>query len=126
MLRKILPALFLWLCFAQSLPALTECETFLKNNAEFVENAATASCMDSTRLFFMQRYAPTDVHMAKIQEGMLDSHIVFQCKVKNCKNEGETWEKYKQGYDDTDCPHKLAQADSASWFSSFKFGLYDI
>ena len=117
---KILPSLFLCLCLVQSLNALTECETFLKDNAEFVENAATASCMDSARLFFMQRYAPTEVHMAKIQEGKLDSHIVFRCKVENCKNEGETWEKYKQGYADTGCLHQFAKADSARWFSSFK------
>ena len=120
MQRKILPALLLWLSLVQSLPALTECEAFLKNNAEFVENAATTSCMDSSRLFFMQRYAPTDVHMAKIQEGKLDSHIVFRCNVGSCKNEGETWEKYKQGYEDTDCLHDFARVDSARLFSSFK------
>ncbi len=58
--------------------------------------------------------------MAKIREGKLDSHIVFRCKAGNCKNEGETWEQYKQGYADEDCPRDFARADSSLWFSSFK------
>ena len=124
MIIKILPALFLWLSLAQSLPALTECEAFLKNNAEFVENAATTSCMDSSRLFFMMYFVPYDVHMANIQNGKLESHVAFSCKVDSCKNENIPWDEFKQKYTGRICMdwvrYLLVDPDPPRQFSSFR------
>ena len=94
----ILPILFYRLSLVQDPRALTECEAFLKDNAEFVEHTARASCMDAGKLFFVLYFVPYDVHMAEIRNGKLESHVAFSCKVDSCKNEDVPWNTFKQKY----------------------------
>ena len=94
----ILPILFYRLSLVQDPRALTECEAFLKDNAEFVEHTARASCMDAGKLFFVLYFVPYDVHMAEIRNGKLESHVAFSCKVDSCKNEDVPWDTFKQKY----------------------------
>ncbi len=110
----------LGLCCLQVLNALTPCERFLKDNVEFVKNASAASCLDSVRLFFTEYYAPYDVHIAEIQKENFASHFVFRCRVGSCKNEGRTWERFKQENTEKKCVREFVSADSAKLFSSFK------
>lgn len=117
--RNVVFFLFEVCCF-QVLNASTSCERFLKNNVDFVRNASAASCLDSTRLFFTESYAPYDVHIAEIQDGNFTSHLVFRCRVGSCKNEGVTWEMFKQKNAEKECVREFTVADSAKWFSSFK------
>lgn len=107
-------------CCLQVLNALTPCERFLKDNVEFVKNASAASCLDSVRLFFTEYYAPYDVHIAEIQKENFASHFGFRCRVGSCKNEGMTWERFKQENTEKKCVRKFVSADSAKLFSSFK------